>query len=114
VTGTGSKTLLACSVPIGYANPNLTDNSEIVGGSAYGAAAIAGGDGSRQPSEKELNVANYQVCSGSPLLFKRLLMRGLARANYGRASTLPTSSTPTSRVPLAPEKIGRHVLKSLD
>ena len=39
-------------VPIGFAASQLTDNSEIVGGSAYGAAAIAGGDGSRAVSPK--------------------------------------------------------------
>jgi NAD(P)H dehydrogenase (quinone) len=47
-------------VPIGYSQPELSDLTEIVGGSAYGAATIAGGDGSRQPSEKELKVAEYQ------------------------------------------------------
>lgn len=39
-------------VPIGFAASQLTDNSEIVGGSAYGAAAIANGDGSRAVSAK--------------------------------------------------------------
>jgi NAD(P)H dehydrogenase (quinone) len=33
---------------------------EIVGGSPYGATTIAGGDGSRQPSQKELDGARYQ------------------------------------------------------
>lgn len=33
---------------------------EIVGGSPYGATTIAGGDGSRQPSEKELGMARFQ------------------------------------------------------
>jgi NAD(P)H dehydrogenase (quinone) len=33
---------------------------EIVGGAPYGATTIAGGDGSRQPSEKELDGARYQ------------------------------------------------------
>src|SRR3546814_4526339 len=33
---------------------------EIVGGSPYGATTIAGGDGSRQPSEKELGLARFQ------------------------------------------------------
>ena len=32
---------------------------EIVGGAPYGATTIAGGDGSRQPSEKELDGARY-------------------------------------------------------
>ena len=33
---------------------------EVVGGSPYGATTIAGGDGSRQPSQKELDGARYQ------------------------------------------------------
>ena len=41
--------------------PRAFELSEIVGGSAYGAAAIAGGDGSRQLSEKELSVAKLQA-----------------------------------------------------
>jgi NAD(P)H dehydrogenase (quinone) len=43
-----------------YSAPELTDTSELRGGSPYGAATIAGGDGSRQPSEKELALARYQ------------------------------------------------------
>lgn len=38
----------------------MTDISEIVGGSAWGAGTVAGGDGSRQPSIKELQVALIQ------------------------------------------------------
>jgi NAD(P)H dehydrogenase (quinone) len=33
---------------------------EITGGSPYGASTIAGGDGSRMPSENELEGARYQ------------------------------------------------------
>jgi NAD(P)H dehydrogenase (quinone) len=33
---------------------------EIAGGSPYGATTIAAGDGSRQPSEKELSMARFQ------------------------------------------------------
>lgn len=33
---------------------------EVTGGSPYGATTIAGGDGSRRPSEKELQGARYQ------------------------------------------------------
>ncbi|KAJ1935017.1 hypothetical protein FBU59_005515, partial [Linderina macrospora] len=47
-------------VPLGFKNPHLSDNSEVVGGSAWGAGTIAGGDGSRMPSEKELEIAKYQ------------------------------------------------------
>ncbi|KAG0145565.1 hypothetical protein CROQUDRAFT_658491 [Cronartium quercuum f. sp. fusiforme G11] len=47
-------------VPIGYANPNLLDNSEVLGGSAWGATTLAGGDGSRQPHLKEIEVSIHQ------------------------------------------------------
>jgi NAD(P)H dehydrogenase (quinone) len=33
---------------------------EITGGSPYGASTIAGGDGSRKPSERELGLARFQ------------------------------------------------------
>ena len=33
---------------------------EVVGGSPYGATTIAGGDGSRKPSQKDLDGARYQ------------------------------------------------------
>ena len=42
----------------GYAGQMTSD--EITGGSPYGATTIAGGDGSRQPSENELAGARYQ------------------------------------------------------
>jgi len=39
-------------VPIGYGTKELFDISEVRGGTPYGATTIAGGDGSRQPSEE--------------------------------------------------------------
>jgi NAD(P)H dehydrogenase (quinone) len=47
-------------VGLPYAAPELTDISEVRGGSPYGAATIAGPDGSRQPSAKELSLARFQ------------------------------------------------------
>ncbi|KAI8320849.1 flavoprotein WrbA [Martensiomyces pterosporus] len=47
-------------VPFGFRNTNLFDNSEVVGGSAWGAGTVANSDGSRQPSQKELEVAETQ------------------------------------------------------
>ncbi|KAK7914110.1 Minor allergen Alt a 7 [Apiospora marii] len=49
-------------VPLGYKNSfgQLTDMSEVRGGSPWGAGAFAAGDGSRQPSPKELEVAEIQ------------------------------------------------------
>ena len=43
-----------------YSCPELADISEVRGGSPYGAATLAGGDGSRHPSEKELAMARFQ------------------------------------------------------
>jgi NAD(P)H dehydrogenase (quinone) len=47
-------------VGLPYSCPELTDISEVKGGSPYGAATIAGPDGSRQPSVKELSMARFQ------------------------------------------------------
>ena len=47
-------------VPTGYGISEFFDISEVNGGTPYGASTIAGGDGSRQPSEKELAIARFQ------------------------------------------------------
>lgn len=47
-------------VGLPYACPVLSDISEVKGGSPWGAATIAGADGSRQPSAKELEQARFQ------------------------------------------------------
>ncbi len=47
-------------VGLPYTCPELADISEVKGGSPYGAGTIAGADGSRQPSAKELSMARFQ------------------------------------------------------
>lgn len=47
-------------VGLPYAAKQLSDISELRGGSPYGAATIAGPDGSRQPSANELALARFQ------------------------------------------------------
>jgi NAD(P)H dehydrogenase (quinone) len=47
-------------VGLPYSCPELVDISEVKGGSPWGAATIAGADGSRQPSGKELAQARFQ------------------------------------------------------
>lgn len=72
-TGTGGgneSTILTSWVPLAhqgmilvglpYSAPDLADISELKGGSPYGAATIAGPDGSRQPSDRELRLARFQ------------------------------------------------------
>ncbi len=50
--------MVVVGMDYGFA-PQMTLD-EIVGGSPYGATTIAGGDGSRKPSQKELDGARYQ------------------------------------------------------
>jgi NAD(P)H dehydrogenase (quinone) len=47
-------------VGLPYAFQGQTKIDEVTGGSPYGASTIAGGDGSRQPSENELAGAKFQ------------------------------------------------------
>lgn len=44
-------------VPLGYVEPKIFNMDEVHGGSPYGAGCLAGADGSRQPSELELSIA---------------------------------------------------------
>jgi NAD(P)H dehydrogenase (quinone) len=50
--------LVVVGLPYSFAGQMRLD--EVVGGSPYGATTIAGGDGSRQPSETELDGARFQ------------------------------------------------------
>lgn len=50
--------MVVVGMDYGYA-PQMTLD-EVTGGAPYGATTIAGGDGSRQPSERELDGARYQ------------------------------------------------------
>ncbi|GAB4223898.1 MAG: NAD(P)H:quinone oxidoreductase [Kiloniellaceae bacterium] len=47
-------------VGLPYSAKEQMTMDEIVGGSPYGVTTLAGGDGSRQPSEKELTMARFQ------------------------------------------------------
>ena len=46
--------------PIGYGIEEQFDISKVSGGTPYGAATLAGGDGSRQPDDRELKIARFQ------------------------------------------------------
>ena len=47
-------------VGVPYSCQNLVNMNEITGGTPYGASTLAGGDGSRMPSENELEIARFQ------------------------------------------------------
>lgn len=59
-------------VPLGYATtfPLLADLTEVRGGSPWGAGTFSGGDGSRQPTSKELELAKTQGKSFYDLVSK--------------------------------------------
>jgi NAD(P)H dehydrogenase (quinone) len=63
--------MLVVGLDYGYAG-QMTLN-EITGGSPYGATTIAGADGSRNPSENELNGARYQ---GRRIAERAIKLRG--------------------------------------
>jgi NAD(P)H dehydrogenase (quinone) len=50
--------MLIVGVP--YTTPGLTNMKEITGGTPYGASTLTDRDGSRQPSENELEIARFQ------------------------------------------------------
>lgn len=47
-------------VGVPYSCPALSNMDEVSGGTPYGATTMAGGDGSRQPSDNELTIARFQ------------------------------------------------------
>ena len=47
-------------VGVPYSEQRLMNMDEITGGTPYGASTLAGADGSRQPSENELDIAKFQ------------------------------------------------------
>jgi NAD(P)H dehydrogenase (quinone) len=47
-------------VGLNYGFTGQMEHNDVTGGSPYGATTIAGGDGSRQPTENELSGARYQ------------------------------------------------------
>jgi NAD(P)H:quinone oxidoreductase type IV len=47
-------------VGVPYSESRLMNMEEITGGTPYGASTLAGGDGSRQPSNNELAIATFQ------------------------------------------------------
>jgi NAD(P)H dehydrogenase (quinone) len=47
-------------VGVPYSEQRLLKMDEVTGGSPYGASTLAAGDGSRQPSENELEIARFQ------------------------------------------------------
>jgi NAD(P)H dehydrogenase (quinone) len=47
-------------VGVPYSCKELTNMSEITGGTPYGASTLAGADGTRLPTENELAIAHFQ------------------------------------------------------
>jgi len=47
-------------VGVPYSEARLTTMAEVTGGTPYGATTLAAADGSRRPSENELEIARFQ------------------------------------------------------
>ncbi len=47
-------------VGVPYTSTELSNLTAVSGGTPYGASTVAGGDGSRWPSENELAIASFQ------------------------------------------------------
>ncbi|CAN9388025.1 unnamed protein product [Alternaria alternata] len=74
-------------VPLGYktAFSMLANLDEVHGGSPWGAGTFSAGDGSRQPSELELNIAQAQG---------KAFYEAVAKAHHTAAATAAPTSTP--------------------
>ncbi|GAA5983334.1 hypothetical protein JCM10908_000245 [Rhodotorula pacifica] len=84
-------------VPNPYTAPELTDNSEVVGGGPYGAGAIAGGDGSRQVTVKETSIAKHQAKH-----FTKIVSQFVAGASVlaRQAASTTTAATGAAAAPV--------------
>src|SRR5690606_13010454 len=82
-----------------YTLPALSDISQVRGGTPYGASTIAGGDGSRQPSAVELDIARHQGETVARLA-ARLKDRGEAAALRALPASEPVA--PVGSVQLQP------------
>ncbi len=82
------------TVGLPYTFSGLTRMDEITGGAPYGATTLAGADGSRQPSENELDGARFQGRQIAEVT--NALLRGrnqkLQRRADGMAAAAPTQS----------------------
>ncbi|QDS68418.1 hypothetical protein FKW77_010785 [Venturia effusa] len=74
-------------VPLGYARTfgELVDLSEVRGGSPWGAGTFAGADGSRQPSAKELALAEAQG---------KVFFEHLSKVNFAQSGWLSDAKFP--------------------
>jgi NAD(P)H dehydrogenase (quinone) len=68
-------------VGLPYSAPELVNMNEITGGTPYGATTLAGTDGSRRPTEKELALARFQGRHVSEIAAR--LTRGAAQGRAG-------------------------------
>ncbi|KAJ1822802.1 hypothetical protein LPJ56_000625 [Coemansia sp. RSA 2599] len=89
-------------VPLGYANPHMFDNSSVVGSSAWGAGTVAGPDGSLQPSEKELEIAETQGVSFAKVAAKLCAGKGAEGAGKSAAVAAAPVAEPAADAAAAP------------
>jgi NAD(P)H dehydrogenase (quinone) len=79
-------------VGVPYSESGLSHMSDITGGTPYGATTLAGSDGSRQPSENELQIARYQgkhVAEIASKLFRSFWSVAACHRSRGRSAQKP-------------------------
>lgn len=90
-------------IPLGYgkAFPLLATMDEVHAGSPYGASTLAGGDGSRQPSELEKKIAFVQgeLFADSAVKFVSAKQEAVAASEKKTPETTETANTADSATP---------------
>ncbi|CAI0651858.1 Minor allergen Alt a 7 [Colletotrichum fructicola] len=104
-------------VPFGYAKafPLMADLSEIHGGGPWGAGTFAGADGSRQPSEKELEIARIQGQSFYETVAKHdgaKVENGTSNGTNGADKPAPVKKDPPATESRAPKELDDKDVKS--
>jgi len=89
-------------VGVPYAAQGLVNMNEITGGTPYGASTLAGADGSRQPSQNELEIAHFQGKHVAELAVKftakpaQVATKEAAPAKAAAAATQPAAASTAS------------------
>ena len=87
-------------IPLGYgaAFPDLTNLDEVHGGSPYGAATLAGADGSRQPSVLEKRIASTQGEVFAKSAIKFVHTKEAPKASAAAKTSDKTATKPAEKV----------------
>ncbi|CAN3359176.1 NAD(P)H quinone oxidoreductase Ycp4p [Diutina catenulata] len=92
-------------IPLGYSSPDIGSFDEVHGGSPWGAGTYAGADGSRQPNNTELRIAEHQGKTFAQLA-KKIVGDGASGAGAGAAGGKAQGSGAAGDAPVSKEATG--------